>query len=281
MQMPRLLIRVCVTVLMLLALAGCVPSNWNSLQESVALPDKNKKQIGDSYSINSITYHAKPSVSGHVEKGIASWYSTEFQGQPTASGEPYQKNELTAAHNTLPMPTMARVTNLENGLQVIVRINDRGPFVKNRLIDLSHAAAKALGMTHGNGSAVVKVEVLDSQNDEVVKPELTAFRYDSIPEISTILRPSARDAMPPEVEVELQKPKLFVQFNSFQSLANAEKMVKKLQSVSPKTHIQTVMVGKRQFYRVRIGTLVTVDQADQIVETVGKLGLGNGKIVVD
>jgi rare lipoprotein A len=96
---------------------------------------------------------------GDVQTGLASWYGAEFQGRPTSSKEIYDMNDLTAAHNTLPLGSHVMVTNLNTGKSVVVRINDRGPFIKNRVIDLSYAAASAIGMI-GPGTAPVRIEVL-------------------------------------------------------------------------------------------------------------------------
>ena len=104
-------------------------------------------------------YVVLPSASGYVERGVASWYGTEFHGLRTSTGEPYDMFAMTAAHKTLPLPCYARVTNLSNGRSVVVRINDRGPFVANRIIDLSYSAATRLDMIR-NGTAFVQVEVL-------------------------------------------------------------------------------------------------------------------------
>ncbi len=117
-----------------------------------------------------------PAATGFVQEGIASWYGPQFQGKRTASGEIFDMHKLTAAHRTLPLGTRVRVINLENGRSVIVRINDRGPFVKQRIIDLSYAAAKRLGFVH-KGTAHVRLEVLEMP---AVRPgayvQLGAFR---------------------------------------------------------------------------------------------------------
>ena len=106
------------------------------------------------------TYAVLPSAAGYAERGIASWYGTKFDGRPTSSFEPYDMYQFTAAHRTLPLPSYARVTNLENGRSVIVRINDRGPFHEGRLIDLSYAAAIKLGV-NVHGTAQVEVRGID------------------------------------------------------------------------------------------------------------------------
>jgi rare lipoprotein A len=112
------------------------------------------------YEVYGKRYHVLPTSRGYSEVGIASWYGREFQNRRTSSGECYDLYKMTAAHKTLPLPTYAKVTNLRNGKQVVVKINDRGPFVKNRLIDLSYAAAKQLGITT-KGTERVRVDVID------------------------------------------------------------------------------------------------------------------------
>lgn len=108
------------------------------------------------YMVFGQTYHLLPTAEGYREQGIASWYGQKFDGRPTASGEPYDMFELTAAHRKLPLPTYARVTNLENGRTTIVKINDRGPFHADRIIDLSYGAAVKLGFAE---AGVTRVEV--------------------------------------------------------------------------------------------------------------------------
>ncbi len=111
------------------------------------------------YKVNGKTYYPLPSSEGFVEEGVASWYGPGFHGRRTASGEKYDMYAFTAAHKVLPLGTYVLVTNLENGRQTIVRINDRGPFVKGRIIDLSYAAARALGI-HNKGTARVRIQAL-------------------------------------------------------------------------------------------------------------------------
>ena len=107
---------------------------------------KSKYGNPKSYVVFGQRYHTLPTAKGYVEQGIASWYGTKFHGRRTSSGETYDMYAMTAAHKTLPLPTYARVTNKKNGRSIIVRINDRGPFHENRIIDLSYAAATKLGI---------------------------------------------------------------------------------------------------------------------------------------
>lgn len=113
----------------------------------------------DSYEVFGKRYRVMDSSDGYVERGVASWYGREFHGRRTSSGESYDMHALSAAHRTLPLPTYVEVTNLENGRKVVVRINDRGPFHGDRIIDLSYAAAVKLGMA-GKGTARVEVRAL-------------------------------------------------------------------------------------------------------------------------
>lgn len=117
------------------------------------------------YTINGVTYRTKRSAVGYSEVGVASWYGRSFHGRPTANGETYDMYKMTAAHPTLPIPSYVRVTNQSNGKSVIVRINDRGPFVKNRIIDLSLAAAHRLDMVK---KGIARVRVTSITADETL-----------------------------------------------------------------------------------------------------------------
>ena len=115
-----------------------------------------------SYVVRGATYYPVKSAAGYREEGVASWYGGMFHGRRTSSGETYDMHKLTAAHRTLPIPTSVRVTNLENGLETVVRVNDRGPFHDGRMLDLSYAAAVKLGFSH-QGTARVRVEAMDGR----------------------------------------------------------------------------------------------------------------------
>jgi rare lipoprotein A len=138
--------------------------------------------VADSYVVRGKRYYPLASSEGYVERGVASWYGREFHGRPTSSGEAFDMNAMTGAHRTLPLPTWVEVTNLENGQRVVIRLNDRGPFHDDRLIDLSYAAASELGMVR-QGTARVEVRAIDPQrvqrNRERLPfppPQRTSFR---------------------------------------------------------------------------------------------------------
>ena len=152
-------------------LSGCAstgkdaaPTSGNAEVADAVPKVEPKSKYGNpkSYVVFGKRYYTKASSKGHVEKGLASWYGEEFQGRPTSSGEPFDMYEMTAAHRTLPIPTYVRVTNLENGQSVVVRVNDRGPFSNpdERILDVSYAAAVRLGMVR-SGTTSVRVEALE------------------------------------------------------------------------------------------------------------------------
>ena len=125
------------------------------------------------YEVFGKKYYVLDSAAGYRQRGTASWYGSKFHGRRTSSGEPYDMHLATAAHKTLPLPTYAEVTNLDNGRKVIVKINDRGPFKDDRLIDLSYGAALRLDMI-GTGTARVEVRVIDGTTMASVEPEQVA-----------------------------------------------------------------------------------------------------------
>ena len=162
-------------VLVLVVISGCSTKQQTQVDESiVSIPDSKSLPPGpipkveprsrygnpSSYVVFGKTYYTLPSSEGYVERGIASWYGKKFHGRPTSSREPYNMYAMTAAHTQLPLPTYVLVTNLKNGKQIIVRVNDRGPFHDNRIIDLSYTAATKLDIVR-EGTGLVEVRALD------------------------------------------------------------------------------------------------------------------------
>jgi rare lipoprotein A len=162
--------------LVLLILCGCAksvaptkpPSPSPSQPAPVSIPGPAQKAPATQrpYSVFGQTYQPIPSAHGYAEEGVASWYGADFHGRKTACGERYDMHALTAAHRILPMHTQVRVINIENGRSVVLRINDRGPFAKERIIDLSYAAAKELDVVR-KGTARVRVESLNVVPDDI------------------------------------------------------------------------------------------------------------------
>ena len=208
------------------------------------------------YDVNGKRYHVLNDANGYRERGVASWYGKKFHGQPTATGEPYDMYAASAAHKTLPLPAYARVTNLENDRSIIVRINDRGPFVANRLIDLSYGAALQLDMIR-NGTSFVEVEVVTpkfpggKQGGEINRP---------IDEADT----------------------LFVQVGAFGDRGNASRLRSMLLSAGMKdVVIRKDRVNGERIYRVRIGPLTSVEEFDATVAQVSKLGVSDAYLAIE
>ena len=161
------IIAICVLIAGQLACTFGVPIGDRSAQtKTPSIPKTQKSKLGNpsSYVVFGKRYYVLASANGFVQRGIASWYGTKFHGRKTSSGEIYDMHAMTAAHKTLPIPVYVRVDNLENGRSLVVKVNDRGPFVDGRIIDLSYAAAKKLGVD-GPGTAKVEITVVSSQGD--------------------------------------------------------------------------------------------------------------------
>ena len=171
--------------------------------------------------------------SKEVQFGVASWYGGEFHGRPTSSGEVYDMYQLTCAHNTFPLGTMVMVTNLENGKSVELRVNDRGPFVKERILDVSYAAAQMLGMWE-KGTASVKVEVVS-------------------PGIEPVLR-------------------FTLQVGSFADETNAQKLAEQLRKSFENVYVTVVETLTQKYHRVRVGQFDTREAALVIAEKLSQMG---------
>ncbi|RMG31314.1 MAG: septal ring lytic transglycosylase RlpA family protein [Gammaproteobacteria bacterium] len=230
------------------------PVDVSRIPDAVPRPEP-RSRYGNppSYVVAGRRYYVMRSSRGYVARGIASWYGTKFHGRRTASGEPYDMYKMTAAHRTLPIPTYVRVTNLENGRSVVVRVNDRGPFHANRLIDLSWAAAAKLGML-GKGTALVEVRALDP-----TRPT---------PHRDTTVRPHAAHV-----------PRLYLQVGAFVSRANAERLLEHLDVAH--AFIAPGLSHQQRVYRVRIGPLPSVEAADALARRLEARGLRDAHVVID
>ncbi len=182
------------------------------------------------YTVKGITYTPLHSAKGYREEGVASWYGPGFHGRATSCGERYDQDELTCAHKLLPMQTMVLVTNLDNGRTAVLRVNDRGPFVRGRIVDLSRAAAKRLGV-YGRGTAKVRVEV----QGEV---------------------PGATDTG------ELPGP-FYVQVGAFTQRRNADKLFSRIVAAGyAGSRIHYKEIDGTRFFRVHAGTFATIEEAE-------------------
>ncbi len=190
---------------------------------------------------------------GYTQEGIASWYGPNFHGKRTADGEVYNMYDHTAASKTLPFNTMVRVINLNNGRSTVVRINDRGPFVKNRIIDLSYAAARDLGMI-GTGTAPVKIVVLGNNSENYSQNTVKMPETEEIATRETISSKSSN--------TEYGSRQIFViQFGAFTRLYNAIRLKDRLSKYFKGLYISEKIVNGERFYRVVLGAFNSKDEA--------------------
>ena len=214
----------------------------------------------ESYVVNGQRYNVMKNATGHVEKGIASWYGEQFHGRRTSSGETYDMYAMTAAHKSLPLPTYVQVTNLKNSKTVILRVNDRGPFHGNRIIDLSYTAAAKLDILAA-GTGLVEVRALTG-GDDVARPGTTPV-VDSTGS-STV------------------SGGFFIQVGAFSSRANADVLRNRIgESGDFIAAISEIHAGGRTLYRVRIGPIDDVEIADSIVARLGAMGINEHSIVTE
>jgi len=222
------------------------------------------------YVVNGRRYSTLPSNKGYKERGIASWYGTKFHGHRTSSGDDYDMYQMSAAHKTLPLPTYARVTNLRNGKSVIVKINDRGPFHDNRLIDLSYAAAARLGIL-GKGTGLVEVTAIDPAGYQRnhAKPRIAPSR----PKVA------GKTAQQPPHE-----PSLYLQLGAFLSRSNAERLESRLNGIELPGELrisESTDDNHQHLYRVRIGPLANVESADRLTQLLADHGIQSPHVVID
>ncbi len=309
----------CLCVLALLALVGCTETEL-VIDQSKTVEDTTPEgpityKIGNPYQIGGVWYYPKVDYT-YDQAGIASWYGPGFDGKATANGEIYDENALTAAHNTLPLPTIVRVTNLENGRAIELRINDRGPFAHGRIIDVSRRAAQLLGFETA-GTARVRVQVLEEESrllaarladapgsDAASPPPPEAapsVAVTSVPlpdSTGTATAPAATAPAPAasptasSVSGPLYAPSetvyqhavratdIFIQAGAFIDIQNAERLRQQLSGLGP-TRVYPVQVGGQRFYRVRMGPIPTVTQADALLERVIAQGHREARIIVD
>lgn len=213
-----------------------------------------------SYEVFGIRYVTANQRFPYREQGTASWYGKKFHGLRTSSGEPYDMLAMTAAHRSLPLPTYARVTNLDNGKSAIVKINDRGPFHNDRLIDLSYAAAVKLGIAD-QGTGRVEVETIDPE--QKTHPATVQAKQSVVQPKSTVtVTPTA------------SRTQVFVQLGAFSEKRNAENLQQKLQTVHKKVHIaDSKSTQGTTLYRVRIGPLADASEVARLHTHTAGLGL--------
>lgn len=294
---------------MLAALAaGCASVDDNSVSVP---PNAGIYKVGKPYQIDGTWYYPKEQPD-YDETGIASWYGPTFYGKPTANGEIFTSQSLTAAHRTLPLPVNVRVTNLDNGKSIVVRVNDRGPYAKGRIIDLSERAAKLLDF-YGQGTARVRVTYvgradINGKPVDTTPPDIAAAvpaaptrkvdtaALDIVPgaavappvttqELPAVVASAPLPPLPqPSADVtQVSVPAvthLYVQAGAFSSYENANRMKSRL-SAAGSIEISPIDRGGQRLYRVRMGPFESNEQADAALERLTDLGSTDAKVVVD
>jgi len=274
-------------------------------------------KVGTPYQIGGVWYYPKEDPF-YDETGIASWYGHDFHGKLTANGEQYNMDALTAAHRTLPLPTIVRVTNLENGKSLRLRVNDRGPYARGRIIDVSRRAAELLGFQK-NGTARVRVEyegrgkVADPSQSADVDPDhargspVRAAPLSNVAATDLAPPPGAQASAPAATTATLPTPpaatstvttpdnepdgivsteqvpattRLWVQVGSFTSRQNADRLVTNLARVGVAQSSRVLLNGKPMF-RVRFGPFNAVEEADSMLDKVISAGQNGAQIIVE
>ena len=226
----------------------------------------------ESYEVMGRHYHVMPSADAYEEVGIASWYGKKFHGRRTSSGEIYDLYAMTAAHPRLPLPTYVEVTNLKNGKVAIVKVNDRGPFHGNRIIDLSYAAAVKLGIDH-SGTGRVRVRAIDTESTSPLQTDHAS------PPVQSAA--GARHQPPMRVAIAngIRKP-FFIQFGAFSDWRNAQSLRHHLRMLPTRSlRIHTLRLQGRAVYQVRVGPLRNISDANRIITQSRKLGVHEHRII--
>ncbi|MFW5443848.1 MAG: septal ring lytic transglycosylase RlpA family protein [Methylococcaceae bacterium] len=234
-----------------------IPINVMAVPDAIPRYEKRTRAGNPSvYKVLGKQYRVLAESKGYQQKGIASWYGTKFHGRKTSNGEVYDMYAMTAAHKTLPIPSYVRVTNLKNQQTVVVRVNDRGPFHQNRIIDLSYTAAVKLGIQK-TGTGFVEVTALEPKANKM--PEHRVY---------------------PSVQRK-KEAAFYIQTGAFSSQINAWQMQKKL--MAGQITNSTIKVAQRQgneLYKVQVGPLYSVNQADLVNEKLADLGLLETQLVI-
>ena len=287
-----------VVALTALTLAACSGNVRDSAPSGrVSIPDlpgnpvprpepRSRYGNGPVYEVLGETYRVMDSGSGYKERGVASWYGKKFHGRLTSNREPYDMYAMTAAHKTLPLPTYVKVRNLRNDRTIIVRVNDRGPFVHNRIIDLSYAAALKLDMVR-DGTSLVEVTAITFDDvppgDRPVRIVEPAEPPASAPAASRAPIAAPEEPQPApgaESRSDAQEHDIFVQVGAFGDRANAERRRAALLSGGiVGAFIFADEAATPPLYRVRIGPIRGVDDYDALVLKLEALGISDPYLV--
>ena len=257
----RIIVKValfCLLGLFLLSACGKRAYVRQPSKRLVILPEESRDPTMRPYMVNGERYYPLPDAEGFVQYGKASWYGKKFHGRPTSNGEIFDMHKISAAHKTLPMGTYVKVLNLSNKKEIVVRINDRGPFVKGRIIDLSYAAAKKIGVA-SPGTADVKIVALGKEVDKIKSPM----------------------GIKAVVEIEdLQRGAFTVQVGAFKNKYNALKLVDRLKVVFNYVDVAVYNTGDSEtVYRVRVSKSDTLQRAGEVEKKLEEMGFEGAFVV--
>ena len=284
-------------LLILFTLSSCSETTFlvKSAKRIGSWGDGSTYKIGNPYKINGKWYY--PAVDYQYDEiGYASWYGPAFHGKKTANGEIFDQNKISAAHKTLPLPSIVRVTNLENGKVLSdIRINDRGPFARGRIIDLSKAAAKELDFLK-EGIARVRVEILEDESRKLASGSKNSVNKVESAEIKEIKKrefsnhsdlklensPKIKENDKKEDNLSsensiLKDAPLAIQVGAFNDHRNAKSLIEKLSEF--KAYIVREFVNETYFYRVRIGPIESIDIAYSIKKKLNDLGFTSAHLI--
>jgi len=278
--MPRSVSRL-LLILLAITVAGCGSSDVRDgppRSGSTRIPDlpddavprpeaKSRYGNGPNYEVLGKHYTVMPSSNGYKERGVASWYGKKFHGNLTSNREVYDMYGMTAAHKSLPLPTYVRVRNLSNNREIIVRVNDRGPFVHNRIIDLSYSAALKLDMVK-SGTSLVEVEAITFGEPSGDRP------------VRKVTPPQPAQPAPRAPAPSIDENRIFLQVGAFGSAENAQRRLAALRSANiPTVFIVEDKSVSPMLYRVRIGPIRGIVQYDIIVEELGNIGISDPYLI--
>ena len=302
------LMRTIVVLLVVLAIASCATE---------PTPKLGRYKVGTPYQIGGVWYYPKEDAF-YDETGVASWYGSDFHGKATANGERYDMNTLTAAHRTLPLPSVVRVTNLDNGRSLRLRVNDRGPYAHGRIIDVSSRASELLGFQN-RGTARVRVQyegrgvvgaMAPADDDDIssVKPgDVRAAPRSQVASTPLAPPPGASASNPIVVDAGpaiISQPgiaananvvetdgvvttvsvptstQLWVQVGAFVTRGNADRLSRMLASVGP-SQVSRILQNGRPLHRVRFGPFGKVEEADLMLDKVISSGQNGAQIIVE
>lgn len=279
--------RLYVGVAALLLLAGCASEpkefTYQSLPEEVKAikADGGIYKVGNPYTVMGQSYTPREDYS-YSETGMASWYGDDFHNKRTANGETYNMRAITAAHRTLPLPSIVKVTNLENGKSIIARVNDRGPYVKNRIIDVSEKGAELLGYKN-KGTTKVKVEIMAAESKALKEAMLSkdnqSKTYAAAMKKGTVNATKTAAVVASNVsDAPAQSGTFFVQVGAFSDYEKAKQMAASMERFG-RVSIYEAYLSKDGVYRVRLGAYKSRDEAMQILDRVLDYGHADVSIV--